>query len=1112
MLAGLIAPTGIQLDNLSVGAGQASGSLVAALNAVDIDAHERAPIADIVLSNATMSEGLPAWTVVGRLSAISSDPDAAYQWSFVDGEGAGDNSQFALNGDALIARQRLDYEKQSTYSIRVQAYDGVSRLEKVIAIGVTDVVETPLRQTGQWGGAVATVAVSGAVGCIGRGQTLVVLDLRTPGGARAMGEVALEGSIRKVAMAGQYAYVLAEGAGLQVVSISNPARPAVAATYGDGSTSMRDVWIAGSYAYVAVGSDLVILDISDPQHPSQAGQYSDQTEIISAVTVAGDYAYLGTIGGWLRVVNVADPANPSLAGTCISDGSTSRITVAGGYAYLAQRERGVRIIDVREAAVPRLAGSWWTSSSAVDVLVAGSRMYAVDAMAGTTIVDISDPAVPVAAGEVGTGLYVSGAAASDGRLYVATERSGLLVWDISQPAAPVLAGAYADAGTISKVRVAGNYAYCISEGERLQIIDIRSPGTTTLIGSLINSSYVRGMDVAGRYVYLGEGQTLRIIDVANPGMPREVARLEMSDWVADIQVVGEYAYVLRNGALAVVDVKDASAPRVVGSLFDAGGSTLDVDGRYAYIGNHLGVRVVDISDATAPQLVTTWHTLKANWTSLAVSGSYAYGTTPTSGEFVVVDISNPAAPSPVSTFGVVERAHAVVVRGTTAYVSGTNGVYLLDVSNPASLRVIGEYRTAGAGYRLDVVGDRVYVADGGNGLVVLETGAAEVPEAVGKFGAAGGKARPWTIDDGGDRVTFQFTGGGTGELMDDGTLVLTGTTGRSVLTITVRRGGMGDGQFVLNGISCAGPLKSIQAKAVAMRGDIEIGRETASGPGAVSIQVGQVLGGSVRVPALRSLTAMQWLGSEAGAGVLETASVGTIRITGRKDDRTTDVSEYLVGDLQADVRTGAVGAISVRGKISGLFTATGGIGSISAGGIGGYVLAGVGRANRSLGSITVAGDMEGLDLRADGSIGSVVVKGDVVESRIQARSGIRRVVVGSLLGSEVLVGVDRSFGGDVVTPGEFSDDTARIGTLSVAGWKASKGQSHGVYVMDSDVWAPNVGSVVLANVAEGSGAVVHVLEDAGTMRVSLKTPVDGMVEMPGTWRNAGDRPGLWEVI
>ncbi len=94
---------------------------------------------DIVLSNASIEENLPANTTVGTFSTVDPDTNDAFVYSLVSGLGDQDNAQFAIVGNQLQTLRSLDFETQSSYSIRVRSTDKFGLyIEETHLISVTN--------------------------------------------------------------------------------------------------------------------------------------------------------------------------------------------------------------------------------------------------------------------------------------------------------------------------------------------------------------------------------------------------------------------------------------------------------------------------------------------------------------------------------------------------------------------------------------------------------------------------------------------------------------------------------------------------------------------------------------------------------------------------------------------------------------------------------------------------------------------------------------------------------------------------------------------------------------------------------------------------------------
>jgi len=147
-----------------------------------------------------------------------------------------------------------------------------------------------------------------------------------------------------VAVAGDYAYVADDSAGLRVISVADPAHPSEVG-YCDTPDAAWGVAVAGNYAYVADGySGLRVISVADPAHPSEVG-YFDTPDHALFVAVAGNCAYVADASGGLRVISVADAAHPSEVGYYITPGHPLGVAVAGNYAYVADGDSGLRVIE-----------------------------------------------------------------------------------------------------------------------------------------------------------------------------------------------------------------------------------------------------------------------------------------------------------------------------------------------------------------------------------------------------------------------------------------------------------------------------------------------------------------------------------------------------------------------------------------------------------------------------------------------------------------------------------------------------------------------------------------------------------------------------------------------
>ena len=158
--------------------------------------------------------------------------------------------------------------------------------------------------------------------------------------------------------------------------------------------------------------------------------------------------------------------------------------------------------------------------------------------------------------------------------------------------------------------------------------------------------------------------------------------------------------------------------------------------------------------------------------------------------------------------------------------------------------------------------------------------------------------------------------------------------------------------------------------------------------------------------------------------------------------------------------------------------------------------------------------ISGADIQVQGlPVSSIAVSGDVSNSRIVTSGSITKLSVATLLDSEILVGVATGFAGDFADgAGDFANGTARLGSMKVSGRKLPASSRHPAYVAGSHISAPNVGTVSLLNVPAGSGAILHVMNDVGVLKVSRSKLANETMLAPGTWKTTEARPVIWEVV
>jgi hypothetical protein len=212
----------------------------------------------------------------------------------------------------------------------------------------------------------------------------------------------------KVQVSGNYAYVIRNASGASnftVVDITNPATPVQRGTLSLLSIP-ANIFVNGNYAYV-VSSDnsqeLQIINISNPASPSLVGTYTDDAK---GVYVVGSYAYLALAGSNdLVIVNVSNPASPTYVGGIVLAGNAYEVAMQGSYAYVSTNSTTseLQVVNVSTPSKPSLAGTLNlpTTTAAITLAITGSTVLMAQGSTFYTV-NISNPASPSLLGAVGT--------------------------------------------------------------------------------------------------------------------------------------------------------------------------------------------------------------------------------------------------------------------------------------------------------------------------------------------------------------------------------------------------------------------------------------------------------------------------------------------------------------------------------------------------------------------------------------------------------------------------------------------------------------------------------------------------------------------------------------
>ncbi len=220
----------------------------------------------------------------------------------------------------------------------------------------------------------------------------------------------------------------------------------------------------------------------------------------------------------------------------------------------------------------------------------------------------------------------------------------------------------------------------------------------------------------------------------------------------NITVIGDTAYVAdRKGGLKIIDVSDSKNPEIIG-VANTPDHAEDVvvikDTAYVADGEG-GLQVIDVSNPEKPTIMGAEITPGyAKHVDVDVEEGMAYVVWKNWDDYkeryscglYVIDINNPAIPLNIGMVDTPGSGEGLAVNDCKAYVAdGYDGLQIIDVSDPKNPMIIGywdEY-LFGPAKDVAVIGNEAYMANGSDGLQIIDVSNPKNPMVIGGLNKIG---------------------------------------------------------------------------------------------------------------------------------------------------------------------------------------------------------------------------------------------------------------------------------------------------------------------------------------------------------------------------------------
>jgi len=509
-------------------------------------------------------------------------------------------------------------------------------------------------------------------------------------------------------VSGNYAYIAADGNGMDVVDLSVlPGNLSIVANLQLGNTA-HSIAVSGNYAYVGLKfRALAVINISDPLHPVEVGRLSDN-EKYEKIDVLGNYVYVVS-GSKLIIYDVSTPSTPTKSGEVIlSNSGTSYagcdVAVADSYVFVGTTG-GVFTIDVTTASSPSILDFDALSESAMRVKVLGMRLYVGNAWDGFAIYDITTPANPVFIVSQAVGTYTRDICVDGNDLYCAN-LSDAYKYDITDTSAITLSTTYSCEDGAFECALYGTYFLTTRDKTGLSVFTKAGVFTTTLD----KSGEIRNLRVEGNYCYaMGAGET-NILSISDPTNISYEGKYTTDQVQYDGHIIdGDVMYVCDySGSWYQVDISTPSSPTENWNYPSPNGvnyKCMKKSGNFIYCAGNGGLEIFDISDIAHPSLHNSYGIGTTDYRDILISGTMVALVDATGDKLVLLNINDVANPSITlyKTIGIQTYPEALALtEDDYMLVGGSDGLEIIYVSNPSSPVYISVLGSGSAGQIQDI--------------------------------------------------------------------------------------------------------------------------------------------------------------------------------------------------------------------------------------------------------------------------------------------------------------------------------------------------------------------------------------------------------------------------
>jgi hypothetical protein len=514
---------------------------------------------------------------------------------------------------------------------------------------------------------------------------------------------------------------IGNGPTFQVLDIANPSSPQIIGEYYVGASSIFDIRVRDSLAFV-IADGLLILDISNLSRPQKIG-FVSISGWTNRVVVVDSFAYVITYAGGMCVVDISNPSQPRLRGALVTGFERSFCLAARGrYVYVGSFEYPFfaiinandpdhltgNIIDI---------GGWALSAFTKDTLLyVGLRSQVLK------VFSVANPSLPIQLGEtnIDTANYygIQSITVRGNYAYVATRLPSVYSVDISNPYAPHLSDSihyrFPSLSEFNGLSVATLGATVLASYQSgVWLVNATQPSSLSEQAFFPTGGFATKVAMRDSLAFVASADAgLWVLDISNPNEPRSLSNLRVGGELVDVMVSDNLVFAVNQNQVTTVGLDNQSRGLWIFNVFDPGHPRV--------LSHYIGATIFSPNNSYVG--------------ALAKSGDLVFMTQPGSDStFEIINATNPNNPQRLGVFRSTYLPYDVAIKDSIAYLATqASGLRIIDCHTPSSPMEIASFTTSSL-WGI-AIGSSFAYADRIDTFFVVDISNPRIPSVVGKFG------------------------------------------------------------------------------------------------------------------------------------------------------------------------------------------------------------------------------------------------------------------------------------------------------------------------------------------------------------------------------------------